>query len=208
MTDEERFQFDLQGFLIVKGVLSDAELRVLNAEVDERFDEYAKPSGHWRPHLCSHSGQPFVDLIDHDGLMPYLPELIGPYFRVDLATRRDPLTAVRPPFPSELSRESGSGRSPSLPPDSVGDRTPQALRIYLHRGHQEPLRGRPRAPRRQSKNPSENRRRPAQRPQGRTTADNGAIPPHVEEFARWTTSGRIRGSRHPPVTHKQAGSKA
>ena len=47
MTDEERFQFDLQGFLIVKGVLSATELRVLNAAVDERFDEYAQPSEHW-----------------------------------------------------------------------------------------------------------------------------------------------------------------
>lgn len=83
VTDEERFLFDLQGFLIVKGVLSDAELRVLNAAVDEKFDEYAKPSEHWRPHRCSHWGQPFVDLIDHDGLMPYLPELLGPWFRID-----------------------------------------------------------------------------------------------------------------------------
>ena len=83
MTDEERFLFDLQGFLIVKGVLSDAELRVLNDAVDEKFDEYAQPSEHWRPHRCSHWGQPFVDLIDHDGLMPYLPELLGPYFRID-----------------------------------------------------------------------------------------------------------------------------
>ena len=31
VTGEERFLFDLQGFLIVKGVLSAAELRVLNA---------------------------------------------------------------------------------------------------------------------------------------------------------------------------------
>ena len=46
MTDEERFLFDLQGFLIVKGVLSDAELRVLNAAVDEKFDAYAMPSEH------------------------------------------------------------------------------------------------------------------------------------------------------------------
>ena len=83
MTDEQRFLFDLQGFLIVKGVLSEAELRVLNATVDERFDEYRKPSEHWRPHRCSHWGQPFVDLIDHDRLMPYLPDLVGPYFRVD-----------------------------------------------------------------------------------------------------------------------------
>ena len=78
MTDEERFLFDLQGFLIVKGVLSAAELRVLNDAVDEKFDAYAQPSEHWRPHRCSHWGQPLVDLIDHDGLMPYLPELLGP----------------------------------------------------------------------------------------------------------------------------------
>ena len=75
MTDEERFLFDLQGFLIVKGVLSAAELRVLNDAVDEKFDAYAQPSEHWRPHRCSHWGQPLVDLIDHDGLMPYL---LGP----------------------------------------------------------------------------------------------------------------------------------
>ena len=51
--------------------------------VDEKFDAYAKPSEHWRPHRGSHWGQPFVDLIDHDGLPPYLAELLGPFFRID-----------------------------------------------------------------------------------------------------------------------------
>jgi hypothetical protein len=38
VTDEGRFVFDLQGDLVVKGVLSDAELQVLNTMADAWFD--------------------------------------------------------------------------------------------------------------------------------------------------------------------------
>lgn len=83
MTDEGRFVFDLQGDLVVKGVLSDAELQVLNTMADAWFDRYAGAVGPWRTHRCSTWGQPLVDLIDHDRLIPYLLELVGPYFRLD-----------------------------------------------------------------------------------------------------------------------------
>ena len=37
----------------------------------------------WEKHQCSFWGQPLVDLIDHPKVVPYLLELVGPYFRID-----------------------------------------------------------------------------------------------------------------------------
>ena len=45
MNDEQRFLFDLQGFLVVPGVLSAAELATLNAIADEKAERY---SSRWR----------------------------------------------------------------------------------------------------------------------------------------------------------------
>ena len=83
MNDEQRFLFDLQGFLVVPGVLSAAELAALNAIAAEKFARYSAPVEDWEEHQCSFWGQPLVDLIDHPKVVPYLLELVGPYFRVD-----------------------------------------------------------------------------------------------------------------------------
>ena len=83
MNDEQRFLFDLQGFLVVPGVLSAAELATLNAIADEKVERYSSPVEDWEEHQCSFWGQPLVDLIDHPKVVPYLLELVGPYFRID-----------------------------------------------------------------------------------------------------------------------------
>ena len=83
MTDEERFLFDLQGYLVVKGVLSSAELQDLNTIADAMFEKYSSAVEDWKEHQCSLWGQPLVDLIDHQRIIPYLLELLGPYFRLD-----------------------------------------------------------------------------------------------------------------------------
>ena len=83
MNDEQRFLFDLQGFLVVPGVLSAAELAALNAIADEKAERYSSPVEDWEKHQCSFWGQPLVDLIDHPKVVPYLLELVGPYFRID-----------------------------------------------------------------------------------------------------------------------------
>ena len=72
MDDEQRFLFDLQGFLVVPGVLSAAELAALNAIADEKVARYSSPVEDWEEHQCSFWGQPLVDLIDHPKVVPYL----------------------------------------------------------------------------------------------------------------------------------------
>ncbi len=82
MTPEERFQFDLEGYLVVSGVLNSAKLAELNACADD-------PPGGWQDGLSyrtsnvSQWGPAFQALIDHPKLVPYLVELVGPRVRLD-----------------------------------------------------------------------------------------------------------------------------
>jgi hypothetical protein len=73
MTEEEKFIVDLEGYLIIKNVLTTEEVRELNQLIDAS-DRIGPPST-W--------GQPFQNLIDHPNIMPYLLEMIGPYVRID-----------------------------------------------------------------------------------------------------------------------------
>ena len=73
MTEEEKFIVDLEGYLIIKNVLTTDEVKELNRLIDES-DRIGPPST-W--------GQPFQNLIDHSNIMPYLLEMIGPYVRID-----------------------------------------------------------------------------------------------------------------------------
>lgn len=84
MTAEERFLFDLQGYLVVKGVLGADELKTLNEIADERIAKDEKPNElNWRRSRCSLWAQECVDLIDHEKMLPYWTSLLGPYFRLD-----------------------------------------------------------------------------------------------------------------------------
>jgi hypothetical protein len=82
MSPEEKFQFDLQGYLVVQGVLDSDELAALNAMADD-------PPGGWgdgasyRTSNVSQWSQAYQSLIDHPKLLPYLLELMGPKVRLD-----------------------------------------------------------------------------------------------------------------------------
>lgn len=73
MTGEEKFQVDLEGYLIIKNVLNDDEVQEMNAFIDK-----GKTNG--PPSLW---GDPFKRLIDHPTILPYLIELLGPHVRLD-----------------------------------------------------------------------------------------------------------------------------
>ena len=81
MTDEEKFQFDLEGYLIVKGVLTKEELVELNDIGDENFSYSFNHA--MSEDTVSIWGSPFRRLIDHPRIVPYLIELIEPKFRLD-----------------------------------------------------------------------------------------------------------------------------
>ena len=73
MTGEEKFQVDLEGYLIIKNVLNEDEIQEMNTFIDK--GETNGPPSLW--------GDPFKRLIDHPIILPYLIELLGPHVRLD-----------------------------------------------------------------------------------------------------------------------------
>lgn len=86
ITDEQRFLFDLQGYITLPGVLSPDELKQMHADMDahdiknpdnnpsrSRFHNFLSWGPNWR------------GLIDHPRVMPLLAEFIGAKFRLDHA---------------------------------------------------------------------------------------------------------------------------
>jgi hypothetical protein len=94
VNDEERYLFDLMGYLVVDDVLTAAELRELNALIDGR-DVWAtyerevaagsQPARAYNYHVgpLHRWEDPFRRLIAHPRIVPYLTEMIGPGFRYD-----------------------------------------------------------------------------------------------------------------------------
>ncbi len=94
MNHEERYLFDLTGYLMIEQVLSREELEELNEAIDRRkvWEEQAgKPEG---PHYNAQKihigplitwGEPFRQLVEHPVVLSYLRELIGDKLRLDHA---------------------------------------------------------------------------------------------------------------------------
>ena len=83
MTPEEKFTFDLEGYLVVKGVLSQAEVDEVNALADRAWPGAYDESGIRRVSDVSRWGAATQRLMDHPGIVSYLAELLGPYVRID-----------------------------------------------------------------------------------------------------------------------------
>ena len=83
MTGEEKFSFDLEGYLIIKNVLSADEVAEMNEIADRVFPPEGDDTRYRRTSQVSHWGEPFKKLIDHPKVLPYLIELMGPKVRLD-----------------------------------------------------------------------------------------------------------------------------
>jgi ectoine hydroxylase-related dioxygenase (phytanoyl-CoA dioxygenase family) len=92
MTDEERYLFDLTGYLVIEGVLSRAELTELNDALDRLNlweERKNRPEGPHMNDLKMHIGpmlpwgEPFRRLMKHPGILPCLREMIGEKMRLD-----------------------------------------------------------------------------------------------------------------------------
>ncbi|MEE2709354.1 MAG: phytanoyl-CoA dioxygenase family protein [Gemmatimonadota bacterium] len=83
MTPEEKFMFDLEGYLVVKNVLTQDEVDELNALADQAFPGEYDETGLRRTSRVSRWGPPAQALIDHHKLLPYFDGLLGPHFRID-----------------------------------------------------------------------------------------------------------------------------
>jgi ectoine hydroxylase-related dioxygenase (phytanoyl-CoA dioxygenase family) len=82
MTPEEKFLVDLEGYLVIKNVLTPDEVAEMNAIADEKFPRPEGSTGQ-RTSRVSRWGTPFQRLIDHPKIVPYLIELIDTKFRLD-----------------------------------------------------------------------------------------------------------------------------
>ena len=89
VTDEMRYIFDLQGYLVIPGLLGSAQVARMQAALTslDGGDDISKPQndpGQSRFQFL-HLGQDFHGLIDHPRVFPLLQELIGPKLRLDHA---------------------------------------------------------------------------------------------------------------------------
>lgn len=82
MTEEEAFRFDLEGYLVLKQVLSPDEVASLRAIASERSPAAQRPAYH-RAFGASAWGASYAALIDHPKIVPYLLDVLGPKFRLD-----------------------------------------------------------------------------------------------------------------------------
>jgi len=82
--DEERYLFDLQGYLTVPDALSPDAVDELNAAVDELVErEMGREETTHRWGDVLPRSRVFRDLIDNPRVLPLLEELLGPKLRLD-----------------------------------------------------------------------------------------------------------------------------
>jgi hypothetical protein len=82
--DEDRYLFDLQGFLTVQAALSAEVVDVLNGAIDRMAEqELSHDATTHRFGDLLKRGQVFRDLIDNPIVLPFLTELLGDNLRLD-----------------------------------------------------------------------------------------------------------------------------
>ncbi len=84
MNEQERYLFDLQGFLAVPNALSAEQITELNRVWDERIARETTVDAttqRWGDIL--EWGDAYLDLIDNPRISPYLSEILGERFRLD-----------------------------------------------------------------------------------------------------------------------------
>ncbi|HLJ53583.1 MAG TPA: phytanoyl-CoA dioxygenase family protein [Chthonomonadaceae bacterium] len=86
MNDEERYLFDLQGYLHLEGVLDAETLARMNAWIDAQADEgpeWKAQTGNAHVEHPITWGPDFLALLDHPRTLPILREIMGEYCRLD-----------------------------------------------------------------------------------------------------------------------------
>jgi ectoine hydroxylase-related dioxygenase (phytanoyl-CoA dioxygenase family) len=84
MTEQERYLFDLQGYLVVPNALTSDQLTRLNATLDARIEaEVAPDSMRHRFGRLLDWGPEYRALLDNETILPYLEEMLGDDFRLD-----------------------------------------------------------------------------------------------------------------------------
>ena len=84
MNEQERYLFDLNGYLVVPHALTWNQIVALNSILDKKI------ASEWPSDMRTHRfepilewGQEYRELIDNPSMVPYLNELLGENFRLD-----------------------------------------------------------------------------------------------------------------------------
>lgn len=86
MNAEEKYLFDLWGYVNIEGVLGEDELAQLNALIDAQdYPDPADNNIHSQRFggFLSWEDDAFRNLLNHPRIMPCLAEIVGPKFRLD-----------------------------------------------------------------------------------------------------------------------------
>jgi hypothetical protein len=83
MTPEEMFMFDVEGYLLLRNVLTPDEIAAMNAIADRAFAPRDGDTGYRVGHRFTLWGLPFQRLFDHPKIVLYLIDILGPKFRID-----------------------------------------------------------------------------------------------------------------------------
>lgn len=85
VTDRERYLFDTRGFLVLRGVLSPAQVSMFNAHLDRLSPEaIADPDERDRAlNWLFDVHDDFASLMDHQAVLPYLCDFVDDKVRID-----------------------------------------------------------------------------------------------------------------------------
>lgn len=84
MNENEKYLFDLQGYIAVPDALDSVQLERLNAVLDRHIrQEFPKEEHAHRFGELLSWGKPYRDLIDNPSIVPYLNVILGERFRLD-----------------------------------------------------------------------------------------------------------------------------
>lgn len=84
MQQQERYLFDLQGFLVIENALSEQTLDSLNRHINQQLESIETADQTWlRFNGVLPWGRIFRDLIDLPAIAPYLQTLLGQRYRLD-----------------------------------------------------------------------------------------------------------------------------
>ncbi|HIK55387.1 MAG TPA: phytanoyl-CoA dioxygenase family protein [Synechococcales cyanobacterium M55_K2018_004] len=84
MKPQERYLFDLQGFLVIEDALTPDQVNQINAAINQKIAQSSASDQRWLRFDCLLPwGSVFQDLIDNPRLAPYLEALLGEDYRLD-----------------------------------------------------------------------------------------------------------------------------
>ena len=101
MNEDERYLFDLNGYLVFRGVLGEQEVSTLNAAIDHHADQMTEMDRSLAGNSSALAGtshrldmggmlawdrpwcEPFRQLLVPAGVKPYLEEVLGEGYRLD-----------------------------------------------------------------------------------------------------------------------------